>query len=72
MFKRLSLHGTDVKRQAEPHLTDPGDPYSWLAFDWNDLAKPDAVTAFTQPPVQRQRYVYVCPKCFWTLGDPLR
>ena len=73
MFKRLSLElgGSNIKRQAEPHFVDPDQPEAWIAYDWEDLASRE-VGAFTQPPVQRQRYVYVCPRCFWTLGDPLR
>jgi hypothetical protein len=73
MFKRLNLCGNDIKPRAKPHPVDPDQQggVGWLAYDWDDFASRE-VGAFTQPPVQRQRYVYVCPRCFWTLGDPLR
>jgi hypothetical protein len=53
------------------------------AFKRLDIAAPEQ--AEKMPPVDPHslevlrdgvpryaRYVYVCPRCFWTLGDPLR
>jgi hypothetical protein len=73
MFKRLNLSGIDIVRKAEPHVVDPDQQggVGWISYDWDDF-EGRVETAFTRPPVQRPRYVYVCPRCFWTLGDPLR
>ena len=75
MFRRLHLSGNDIVRQAEPRCMD-GEPGSWVVMDYENIVGDQyprtSNAAFTQQPVQRPRQQFVCPRCFWTVGDPLR
>jgi len=65
MFHKLRLsdgnfHPPAFKRLdlEEAEKTPPVDPHSLEVLR-------DGVPRYA-------RYAYVCPRCFWTLGDPLR
>ncbi len=72
MFSRLHLSGNDIVRKAEPSFMD-GERGSWITLDYEDIVGPQyprtSNATSTRLPVQHSRYV--CPRCFWVLGDPV-